>query len=99
MLEILQAGKISISVEYKRVKTMRLTVYPPDGQVRISAPMHTDLRMIQEFVLSRLPWIEKHREKMLNQSREGNSFTDGEIHHIWGQPFTIKIVQHQGYPR
>jgi len=29
---------IPFEVEYRNVKTLRLTVYPPDGRVKISAP-------------------------------------------------------------
>ncbi|MCK9485829.1 MAG: M48 family metallopeptidase [Dehalococcoidia bacterium] len=47
----------------RRRRTIELTL-EPDG-VRVAAPLRTPTSEVEEFVRSRIPWIQKHREKGL----------------------------------
>lgn len=51
----------------KRVKNIRLTVKPPAGEVRVTAPHHVPDREIAAFVASKARWIAKHRERIARQ--------------------------------
>lgn len=57
----------SYTVTRKRIRTLRLTVAPPDGQVRVSAPWHVSDRAIAEFVASKAAWIERHQARLARQ--------------------------------
>jgi hypothetical protein len=59
---------IPIEVEFRNVKTLRLTVYPPDGRVKVISPIGTSREDIRKFAESKIAWIKKHREKFLNHS-------------------------------
>jgi len=48
----------------KSVKNVRMTVRPPDGEVRVSAPRHVPKREIDRFVASRAEWIAQHQERI-----------------------------------
>jgi len=49
-----------------------------DGQIRISAPMHTSLETIESFVISKREWIEKHIEKIGTLEIGKQLFADGQ---------------------
>ncbi len=48
----------------KPVRSVRMTVRPPDGEVRVSAPRHVPKREIDSFVASRAEWIARHQERI-----------------------------------
>jgi predicted metal-dependent hydrolase len=54
-------------VTRKRVKNIRLTVKPPDGEVRVTAPYYVPDREIAAFVASKARWVAKHRERLARQ--------------------------------
>lgn len=41
-----------------------MTVRPPDGEVRVSAPRHVAKREIDRFVASRAEWIAEHQARI-----------------------------------
>ena len=44
---------IDIEIEYKPIKPIHLSVYPPDGRVQASVPTETTDGQIRMFVLSK----------------------------------------------
>jgi predicted metal-dependent hydrolase len=62
--------KVLIEVEKKNIKNIHLSVYPPNGRVRISAPKRMDLDTIRVFAISKLNWIRKKQEIFKNHERE-----------------------------
>ncbi|MDL2228653.1 M48 family metallopeptidase [Treponema sp. OttesenSCG-928-L16] len=100
MAEYIQLGNIRIEVEYKRIKNLRLTVYPPDGRVRIAAPLTANAEMVRSFAASKHVWIEKQRKRF--QSRSGtelNNLDHGVTCHVWGIPLKLEIVERRGHPK
>ena len=55
----LNIGNITVDVIQKDIKNIHLSVYPPMGRVRISAPNRIDLNTIRVFAISKLGWIKK----------------------------------------
>jgi predicted metal-dependent hydrolase len=93
---LMQIGKYNIEVEYRRVKNMRLTIYP-DGKIKIATPLNTNQTQLETFVLSKSSWIEKHTTKFQQLGTAKNqSFTNGEIHFVWGIPCKLEIIEHKG---
>lgn len=45
-------------------------VAPPDGKVRVSAPMYLSDDSIKMFVRTKLGWIKKQQEKFEKQLRQ-----------------------------
>jgi predicted metal-dependent hydrolase len=95
MAENLILGGIVIEVAYKQVKRLRMTVYPPDGRVRISAPLGAGPGTIRHFALSKLPWIEKHRAQFRSRLRTGGG--DDTVQYVWGEALPLEIIQRRGY--
>jgi predicted metal-dependent hydrolase len=58
---IIMLGDIPVEVTRKKMKTLRLGVYPPDGRVRISAPLKASDETVLRMATERLAWIERQR--------------------------------------
>jgi len=83
---------------------MRLTVYPPDGRVRVIAPSGTAPDVVKKFAISKIKWIEKHRVKFLNNPASKNPAASGALRnnstvYVWGVPHKLELVQRSGYSK
>lgn len=46
----------------RKMKSIRMRVVPPWGEVKVSAPHRVPLRVIEDFVQQRADWIEQQRQ-------------------------------------
>ena len=60
---------IPVEVIRKNIKNLHLSVLPPDGRVRVSAPTQLTDEAITMFVRTKLGWIKKQQEKFQLQPR------------------------------
>ena len=92
-------GDISVKVVKKDIKNIHLSVYPPTGAVRISAPLRMKSDTIRVFAISKLGWIKKQQEKLKKQDREApRDYLDRESHYLWGERYLLKIVEEDAPP-
>jgi predicted metal-dependent hydrolase len=98
MKELLQVGKFPIEVEYKSVKTLRMTVYPP-ARIAISAPLRTSRRYIQDFVISKTAWIEKNFARFRRTPPGDAPLQNDAPHQVWGIAYRLEIIERQGRPK
>ena len=91
-----ELASIPFEVEYRNVKTLRLTVYPPDGRVRIAAPPGTTPEFIRNFAVSKIKWIEKHRERFLNHSKLTSTLRNHSTVYVWGAAHELELIEHMG---
>jgi len=99
-MEQLQLGDIVIDIEQKQIKNIHLSVYPPDGRVRIAAPLRMDLDTIRVYALSKLKWIKKQQAKQRAQAREApREFLNRESHYYNGKRYLLKVVEVEAAPR
>ena len=99
MIRTIQLGEISADVIQKDIKNIHLSVYPPTGAVRISAPMRMDLDTIRVFALSKLGWTRKQQTIFREQDRETpREYLDRESHYLWGNRYLLKIVENDSTP-
>jgi hypothetical protein len=76
-------GDLAVEVTQKDIKNVHLSVYPPTGKVRISAPIHMSLDTIRAFAVSKLGWIKQQQKKIRDQDRETlREYLDRESHHL-----------------
>jgi predicted metal-dependent hydrolase len=99
MTEQLTLGNIRIDIEYKKVKNLRITVYPPEGRVRISAPLSASPERIRDFAASKLQWIEKYRLRYRNRVRTGAALRDHALQYVWGAPLELELIERKGHPK
>ena len=89
-------GTTKIHIEYRRIKLLRLRVYPPDGRACIFAPLHTQDAAIRRFAEAKLPWIEKQKEKFRRNVKVANTLKNNEIHFVWGVAHNLKVEEKPG---
>ena len=93
-------GEFDAVVVFKKIKNVHLGVYPPDGRVRISAPLHMNIETIRVFAISRLAWIKRQQKKIREQERETpREFIDRESHYVWGKRYLLTVVEEDAPPR
>jgi len=96
----IELGNIKIDVEQKDIKNIHLSVYPPDGKVKISAPERMDIDTIRVFAINKLKWIRKQQETFRNQERETpREYITKESHYFFGKRYLLKIIEHNSKPK
>jgi predicted metal-dependent hydrolase len=88
--------EIAVDVFKKRVKSLRLSVHPPAGRVRISAPLRTSDKLIRDFVTSKLEWLRKQQRLCEQRFQAPLKYVHGEPHWIWGRARHLEIVESSG---
>ena len=87
-------GEFAMDVLLKDIKNIHLSVYPPTGRVRISAPLNMNLDTICVYAISKLPWIKKNQTKMQKQARETpREYIDRESHYVWGRRYLLRLIE------
>jgi predicted metal-dependent hydrolase len=83
---------IEIEVVKKDIMNMHLSVLPPMGKVRISAPISANEESIKLFAITKIGWIKKQIEKYESQPRQSErEYISGESHYVWGQRYRMEI--------
>lgn len=89
----IEISGITIDIQKKNIKNMHLAVLPPDGKVRVSAPMHLSDESIAMFVRTKLGWIKKQQEKFALQPRQSErDFISGETLYVFGKQFFLRVM-------
>ena len=85
---------IPITLYQKNIKNMYLRVVPPEGEVKVSAPLFVSDKDISEFIKSRKDWIlEKQKLILENEIKTPLKYKNGEIHKIWGKDYTLQLIR------
>jgi len=96
----IQIEDITVDVVKKDIKNVHLSVHPPTGSVRISAPRTMDLGSIRSFAISKLGWIKKQQAKLKNQAKvEPREYINKESHYFNGKRYVLKVVERQATPK
>jgi predicted metal-dependent hydrolase len=95
----IKLGDFSVDVVQKDIKNIHLSVYPPTGKVRISAPLRMELDTIRVFAISKLSWIKRQQRKLQEQERETpREYIDRESHYVWGKRYLLKVLEQDAPP-
>lgn len=90
MMAHVQLGNIAVDVVLKDIKNVHLSVYPPNGRVRIAAPTRMSLDTIRVFAISKLSWIKQQQKKLREQERETpREYLNRESHYLWGRRYLL----------
>jgi predicted metal-dependent hydrolase len=98
-LTSIRLGDIAVDVVLKDIKNVHLSVYPPAGRVRISAPKRMSVDTIRVFAVSKLDWIKRQQMRVRAQEREGRrEYLDRESHYLWGRRYLLKVLEEDAAP-
>jgi predicted metal-dependent hydrolase len=99
MVSRIKLGDIAADVVLKDIKNVHLSVYPPTGRVRISAPKRMSLDTIRVFAASKLSWIKEQQTKLREQERETpRDYVDRESHYLWGRRYLLAVSERNEPP-
>jgi predicted metal-dependent hydrolase len=88
----IEISGLKIEVQKKNIKNLHLSVLPPDGKVRVSAPLHLSDDSIKMFVRTKLSWIKKQQEKFKAQPRQSErEYVSGETLYVFGQQYFLRV--------
>lgn len=84
---------MDVSVVRKPIKNLHLSVLPPLGRVRVSAPLAMKDDAIRILLATRLSWIKKQKAKFETQERQTpREYISGESHYFLGKRYRLEVV-------
>ncbi|MBA3704093.1 MAG: M48 family metallopeptidase [Rubrobacteraceae bacterium] len=94
---IIEVSGIRVEVVRKPIKNLHLSVHPPDGHVRVSAPSHMDDEAVRLAVVSKLSWIRRHQKTFADQPRQSQrEMISGESHYFLGRCYRLTVTERNG---
>jgi len=94
----LKVGDVPVEVVLKDIKHMHLYVCPPDGRVRVTAPLDATETAALFFVRENFGWVLKQREGMKAQLRQTpREYVSGETHYVWGDQYFLEVTTQRGW--
>ena len=95
----MRVDDIEVEVHRKRIRHLYLRVGPPDGRLRVSAPLRIGDDSIRQAVAKRMPWVRRQQEKQRQRERESDrAFASGEHHFVEGIACVLNVTTHEGPP-
>lgn len=92
-------GGVSIEVIQKEIQNLHLSVYPPNGRVKISAPKKMDMDTIRIYTISKFSWIKRQQRKFKAQARETKrDYISKESHYYLGKRYLLRILTNSTRP-
>ncbi len=89
-----------VDVVRKDIKNLHLGVYPPNGRVRVAAPLLVDDEAVRLAVITRLAWIKRQQAKFEAQERETRrEYLNGESHYYLGTRYRLNIIEENAPPK
>jgi predicted metal-dependent hydrolase len=93
-------GGIRVAVIHKAIKNLHLGVYPPNGRVRIAAPLAMSDAAIRLAAVRKLGWIKRNKRRFQEQPRQSaREMVNGESHYYLGQRYRLRVVEVDGAPK
>lgn len=97
---VLKVAGLTINVVRKDIKNLHLGVYPPEGRVRVAAPLVISDEAVRLAVIDKLGWIKLQRSKFEQQPRQSErEMAVGESHYVFGRRYRLRVHEAEGTPR
>ena len=88
-----------VDVVRKDIKNLHLAVYPPNGRVRVAAPLRVDDEAVRLAVISKLAWIKRQQARFVGQERQSaREYVSGESHYVQGNRYLLDVIYHDAPP-
>ncbi len=83
---------IEIELVQKNIKNLHLAVYPPNGKVRLAAPLEVNKNTLELYVASKIPWIRRQQRKFASINRQSpRQFVNRESHYFLGKRYLLRV--------
>lgn len=89
---IVNVDGISCHVSVKNVKYLAIKVLPPQGEVRVSAPMGCGRKRVEDFLFLKRSWIRKKQAEIQALAFENEpELVEMAPHPVWGKTHFLRI--------
>ncbi len=86
-----------VDVIRKDIKNLHLGVYPPEGHVRVAAPLLVSNDAVRLAAISRLAWIKRQQARFETQPRQSaREMVGGESHYFLGRRYRLRVIAATG---
>jgi predicted metal-dependent hydrolase len=85
-------GTFEYELLKKDIKNLHISVYPPTGGIRVSAPVAFDKSKIESSLLRKMPWIRKQMKSLIDQPRQTpRKAVSGEDYFLLGKRLQLFV--------
>jgi len=96
----IRVSGLAVQIVRKDIKNLHLGVYPPNGRVRVAAPLRVSDDAARLAVIGKLGWIKKQQAKFAAQPRQtAREMVSGESHYYLGRRYRLRVVERDGPSR
>ena len=95
-----QVGEIEYQLQYKRIRRMYLRLKSPEARVFVTAPYHTSLSEVEQFVSRNREWIQRQQQKQEQMvPKPVRHYVIGEQVYVWGKAYELLVLTDPGMVR
>ena len=89
---------VRVEIVRKDIKNLHLGVYPPNGRVRVAAPLRVSDDAVRLAVIGKLAWVKRQRAQFETQPRQSErEMVSGESHYFLGRRYRLRVVLREGF--
>lgn len=86
-------GGQKVTIVRKAIKNLHLGVYPPEGRVRVAAPLALSEEAVRVAIVQKLGWIRRQQASFQRQDRQSaRDMVSGETHYFLGRRYRLDVV-------
>ncbi|WP_338762047.1 SprT family zinc-dependent metalloprotease [Bernardetia sp. ABR2-2B] len=94
------AENLNIDVIRKSIKNVHLSVHPPEGRIRLAAPLSVSDDTLRLFVVSKIGWIRRQQRSFQKQERQSErEYKEKESHYFQGHRYLLRITEKDKNPK
>ena len=94
---VIRVSGLPVQIVRKDIKNLHLGVYPPNGRVRVAAPLSVSNDAVRLAVIGKLGWIKRKQAMFVGQERQSpREYVTGESHYFLGQRYRLNVVNRDG---
>lgn len=89
----LTVGDLEAEVVVKPIRNLHIGVYPPDGRIRVAAPVQMSRDAVHGALALRMVWIRRRVDEFRRQARETpREYRSGESHWHMGRRYRLRVI-------
>lgn len=89
----LAVGDLDAEVVVKPIRNLHIGVYPPDGRIRVAAPVQMSRDAVHGALALRMVWIRRRVDEFRRQARETpREYRSGESHWHMGRRYRLRVA-------
>ena len=95
----LRVSDLQVEVLSKDIKNLHISIMPPDGRIRVSAPLNMSEESVRLAIVSKLSRIRREQKSFAAYIRESKKeMVSGESHFVDGNRYIFKLVEANEIP-